>query len=99
MASVQDVLRKMKQVQISEASDYAGLAVDDYSFYYGYEFNRAGQDEVWGFEYSKDDKTVFAIEYDEMKKYKDCPDKFETTQCLLFGIGIFLSLKGGENNG
>lgn len=98
MESAQDVSKKMGQVQISEGKDFSGLSVKGHIFYYGYKYGEKDNDDVWGFEYAQDGRTIFSINYDAMKKYSesDVPPKTDTMECLLYGIGLFLAKKGGE---
>lgn len=75
--------------------DYAVLDSEIYSFYYGYEFDRkeceCGEtEEIWGFEVIKGHEKVFRISADDMEKQKGCPDKWDCSEMLLFGIGLYL---------
>lgn len=97
MGFVQDASKRMGRVQISEGKDFSGLSVDGHIFYYGYKYGQAG-DDVWGFEYAHHGRTIFSINYDKMKAFNkdDVPPKTDTLSCLVFGIGLFLAMKGGE---
>ncbi|MDD5014627.1 MAG: hypothetical protein PHW73_05930 [Atribacterota bacterium] len=84
-------------INVSIASDYAVLEQGDYtteyhpfSFYYGYEWGRKDEQEVWGFSAEKNGKKIFSISYEDMKKEDDCPNQMECGECLLFGIGLYL---------
>ena len=86
-------------VDILINDDYAVLSTDKYHFYYGYEFDSKECEcgntiEIWGFEVCVDgDRPVFRMSYEEMSKYKNCPDLWECDNCLLFGIGLFVNDK------
>lgn len=69
--------------RISIASDYAVLEAGRFYFYYGYEYGRNGDDEVWGFRAKKSGKVI--MEYPVEK------DRFEVTDRLLEGIGKYLA--------
>lgn len=86
----------MKETEIIINDDYAVLTSANYYFYYGYEFDRkelenGDEEEIWGFEVSKDNKKVFRISADEMEKYKNCPNRWQCEKMLLLGIGMYLS--------
>lgn len=88
----------MKETEVIINDDYAVLTSANYCFYYGYEFDRkelndGDEEDIWGFEVSKDSKKVFRISADEMEKYKNCPSKWQCEKMLLFGIGLYLSDK------
>lgn len=85
-----------REIDISISDDYAAISTYNYGFYYGYEFDSNNDEDIWGFETCEDDKP-FRISYDEMSKYKDCPSQWECTECLLFGIGLWLENKKGGN--
>lgn len=83
-------------LDVSISDDYGVLTTPDYGFYYGYEFDTVededGDDEsVWGFEVNGNNDKIFSISYDDMKLYKNCPDMWDVSECLLFGIGLFIN--------
>lgn len=97
-------------IDIAINDDYAVLTTTNYSFYYGYEYDKkeceCGEtEEIWGFEVNGNDGKLFRmfrISADDMKKIKGCPDKWECEKMLLFGIGLFFNklpedLKGDSN--
>ena len=52
-------------------SDYAVLNTKDYGFYYGYEFDskecECGESiDIWGFEVTKDNNSIYRIKAEEM---------------------------------
>lgn len=88
----------MKETEVIINDDYAILTSANYYFYYGYEFNIKELDDddeyIWGFEVTKNNKSVYRISADEMEKYKNCPNQWQCEKMLLFGIGMYLSDKG-----
>ena len=76
------------------SSDYAGLKVGEYHFYYGYEEpehpypkNYEGDDwdeGDWCFVVKKKNKEIMRIPSRELG------DQFEVAECLLEGVAIFL---------
>lgn len=73
---------------VAIASDYATLDTGRLRFYYGYEETDSNGD--W----------CFAVEYNGVEQMRipssglKC-DKFEVTECLLTGIGMWLQRKTG----
>jgi hypothetical protein len=84
-------------IDIGVASDYAVLEAGERTLYFGYEYATVedadgDQESVFGFRYShKTAGEVFGIAYDEMAKRRGCPPVFECAECLLFGLGIYLT--------
>lgn len=72
---------------ITIASDYAVLEVGEILFYYGYEFDVDGDEQVWGVEVKKQGKSVFRAPYQDSWPV----DQFESGECLLYGIGLYLA--------
>lgn len=77
------------------SDDYASLSTYNYGFYYGYEFDydEEKEEDIWGLEIQDWDGIQYRISYEEMKKYPNCPDKWECNECLLYGIALFLELQ------
>ena len=82
-----------RELEVYESSDYAGMKLNGFDFYYGYEYGKdlIGE-EVWGLymENSKRER-IFQLTQAEMKKLPNCPDQFDCSKMLLFGIGIYLN--------
>jgi hypothetical protein len=72
----------MTNPRISISDDYAVLRAGQFEFYYGYEYGRNDNGEVWGFRAKKNGQVVleYAIE----------TGKFDVTGRLLEGIGNYL---------
>jgi hypothetical protein len=68
-----------------EASDYAGMTAGPYSFYYGYEYARDDDGDVWGFECKKDGKMVCHFPHE--------PSGYGCARDLLECIGIMIEKK------
>lgn len=85
-------------------SDYAVLNTKDYGFYYGYEFDskecECGESiDIWGFEVTKDNNSIYRIKAEEMQKKVD--RKIDINNCaemLALGIGLWLDGGSNENN-
>ncbi len=75
-------------------SDYAGLEAGSQSFYYGYEYDESNPDgeEGWGFIHEGPVATqITRMSYKQAKaQYPDCPDRFETPDCLLWFIALMI---------
>lgn len=83
-------------IDITISDDYAVLTTTNYGFYYGYEYgfeeDKYGDThEIWGFEVNGNGGKIFRISADEMAKIKNCPDKWNCEEMLLFGIGLFFN--------
>ena len=83
-------------IDIAINDDYAVLTTTNYGFYYGYEYDfeedkYGDAHEIWGFEVNRNDGKIFRISADEMAKIKNCPDKWNCEEMLLFGIGLFFN--------
>jgi len=88
---------RLPGVRLTAASDYASLTAGTHDFYYGYEFGIEPDPDdpqdtrgVWGFSYRDGERTVARISYDELRRYRGCPNQGECAECLLFGIGVAL---------
>lgn len=68
--------------RISISSDYAVLEAGCFSFYYGYEYGRNDDGEVWGFRAKKNGRVI--MEYPVEK------ERFEVAERLLEGIGKYI---------
>jgi hypothetical protein len=79
------------EICLGETSDYAYVDAGAWSLYYGYEFDRDGDEEVWGFSAKRDGAVVLRVRYDAMAQLAGCPDRFACGACLLFGIGLMLA--------
>lgn len=82
-------------INITISDDYACLSTYNYGFYYGYEFDYDEEEEnaIYGLEIQDYDSKNYRISYEEMKKYPNCPDKWNCNECLLYGVALFLELK------
>lgn len=83
-------------IDLAINDDYAVLTTTNYGFYYGYEYDtkecECGEtEEICGFEVNGNNGKLFGISYDDMKKVKGCPDKWDCEKMLLFGIGLFFN--------
>ena len=83
-------------IDVTISDDYAVLTNTNYEFYYGYEYDveedkYGDTHEIWGFEVNGNDGKIFRISADDMKKIKNCPDKWNCEKMLLFGIGLFFN--------
>lgn len=83
-------------IDVTINDDYAVLTTTNYGFYYGYEYDKkeceCGEtEEIWGFEVNGNNGKLFGISFDDMKKIKGCPDKWDCNEMLLFGIGLFIN--------
>lgn len=83
-------------IDITISDDYAVLTTTNYGFYYGYEYDtkecECGEtEEIWGFEVNGNNGKLFGISADDMKKIKDCSDKWDCEEMLLFGMGLFIN--------
>ena len=80
-------------------SDYAVLNTKGYGFYYGYEFDskecECGESiNIWGFEVTKDNNSIYRIKAEEMKKKVD--RKIDINNCAeMLALGIPISLGYG----
>lgn len=89
-------------IDLAINDDYSILKTPDYYFYYGYEFDRKededGDDmDIYGFEVTKNNESVFRISTEEMEKVIGCPKCGSCEDMLLFGIGIYLNqINAGE---
>lgn len=83
-----------KSVRTYTASDYAGLQVGDHQheFYYGYEYDSDAEGAIWGFFVTWEGTRLWGVPYTQMAQHPGCPDQFETQDCLLFGIGLWLAI-------
>jgi hypothetical protein len=68
--------------RVSIASDYAVLEAGPFYFYYGYEYDRIDDEEVWGFRVKKNGKVIFEYPHEDEDR--------EVEDCLLLGIGKYL---------
>lgn len=87
----------MEKIDLYEASDYAGLVVENIKFYYGYEETTEGRYDgetgaEWAFVAKVDGKEVARIGKTEIEHSLERPDKLEDScaKYLLAGIGIYL---------
>lgn len=71
------------KIRISIASDYAGMEAGAFDFYYGYEYGKNENGEVWGFRAKKNGKVIFEYPVDQ--------GRFEVAEQLLEGIGKYLA--------
>lgn len=86
----------MNNISMCISDDYAVMNTWNYGFYYGYEFDEIDDEDIWGFTVCEGEKIdAFRISYDEMSKYEDCPRQWDCSECLLFGIGLYLESKNG----
>lgn len=96
--------RRDKMFEVCIKSDYAVLNTKDHLFYYGYEFDRkeceCGESmDIWGFEVTKGDNTIYRINADEMKKkINKNVDTGNCAEMLILGIGLWLDGGFNENN-
>jgi hypothetical protein len=75
---------KTKTTDFYRASDYAGLRAGNLDFYYGYEFGRNDDGEVWGFRAKRNGRVV--LEY----PHEPPTDKFDVVSELMTGIARYL---------
>lgn len=73
----------MRKPRISIASDYAVLESGKFEFYFGYEYGRNDDGEVWGFRAKKNGRVILEYPVEE--------GRFEVTDGLLEGIGKYLA--------
>lgn len=80
--------------QISIAEDYAVMYAAGLRFYYGYEEQDHG---LWCFTVTQDEHEIFRLPHDKL----GCKDMFETTECLLHGIAMWMehTKKAVDNKG
>jgi hypothetical protein len=76
----------MSESRVSIASDYAVLEAGPYYFYFGYEYDKDGDDEIWGFVARKNKEIVFGYPVSGEVR-------FDVTEQLLKGIGKFIALE------
>ncbi|MBQ7308235.1 MAG: hypothetical protein IJW82_06910, partial [Clostridia bacterium] len=81
------------------------LNTKEYGFYYGYEFDRkecqCGESiDIWGFEATKGNNSIYRISAEEMKKrINRNVDIGDCAEMLILGIGLWLENGGlNENN-
>ena len=67
--------------EISIASDYAVLRAGKFEFYFGYEYGRNEDGEVWGFRAKKSGKTIL--------EYPVIVGRFDVTDRLMEGIAKY----------
>lgn len=85
-----------KKINIAINDDYATMSTYNYGFYYGYEFDSKEDEDgdtidIFGFEVDDNSTNYnYRISYEEMSKFKNCPNQWECDKCLLFGIGLYL---------
>jgi len=71
------------KISISIASDYAGMEAGEFDFYFGYEYGKDDEGEVWGFRAKKNGEVVLEYPVEE--------GRFEVAERLLEGIGHYLA--------
>ena len=74
--------------RISIASDYAVLEAGEFYFYFGYEYDRNEEGEVWGFRAKRKGKIVLEYPVEE--------GRLEVTERLLEGMGKFVVAQAKE---
>ena len=72
-----------KKLNISIASDYAVMEAGVFRFYYGYEYGRNENGEIWGFRATKNKKVILEYPVEGFA--------IETHEGLLEGIGKYLA--------
>lgn len=69
------------KTRVSISSDYAVLDAGNFEFYFGYEYGKNGDDEVWGFRAKHGGRVVLEYAVED--------GRFEVTERLLEGIGKY----------